>query len=233
MADLMNADVDVIFCDTTSLHFEIEEEDETTQHHHGRDYEPLRKRGYSKNGRGDAPQIVVGLAVTRDGLSVRSWVFTGERSGITTVAKVKEDLRGWRLGRCVFVGDAGMNSEENRRSLALGHGKYILASRMRAGDVVTTNVLSRAGRYQEVRDNLRVKEVIVGDGERRQRYVVCYNRDEADRQRKHREKLVAELEVELASLEQNHGKGHSKRRASSARAAAWASTSAKPPPASS
>lgn len=211
MADLMNADVDVIFYDTTSLHFEIDEEDEATQHHHGRDYEPLRKRGHSKNGRGDAPQIVVGLAVTRDGLPVRSWVFTGERNDITTVAKVKEDLRGWRLGRCVFVGDAGMNSEDNRRSLALGNGKYILASRMRAGDEVTTDVLARAGRYQEVRDNLRVKEVVVGDGERRRRYVVCHNPDEATRQRKHREKLVAELEVELASLEQKNGKGHSKR----------------------
>jgi transposase len=211
MADLMNADVDVIFYDTTSLHFEIDEEDEATQRHHGRDYEPLRKRGYSKNGRGDAPQIVIGLAVTRDGLPVRSWIFTGERNDITTVAKVKEDLRGWRLGRCVFVGDAGMNSEENRRSLALGNGKYILASRMRAGDEVTTDVLARAGRYQQVRDNLRVKEVIVGDGERRQRYVVCHNPDEADRQRKHREKLVAELEVELAALEQKNGKGHSKR----------------------
>lgn len=211
MADLMNADVDVIFYDTTSLHFEIDEEDEATQRHHGRDYEPLRKRGHSKNGRGDAPQIVVGLAVTRDGLPVRSWNFTGERNDITTVAKVKEDLRGWRLGRCVFVGDAGMNSQDNRRSLALGNGKYILASRMRAGDEVTTDVLARAGRYQEVRDNLRVKEVIVGDGERRARYVVCHNPDEANRQRKHRERLVAELEVELASLEQKQAKGHSKR----------------------
>jgi transposase len=142
---------------------------------------------------------------------VRSWVFTGERNDITTVAKVKEDLRGWRLGRCVFVGDAGMNSEENRRSLALGNGKYILASRMRAGDEVTTDVLSRAGRYREVRDNLRVKEVVVGDGERRQRYVVCHNPDEATRQRKHRDKLVAELEIELASLQQKKGTGHSKR----------------------
>ena len=211
MADLMNTDVDVIFYDTTSLHFEVDEEDEATLLHHGRKYEPLRKRGHSKNGRGDAPQIVVGLAVTRDGLPVRSWVFTGERNDITTVAKVKEDLRGWRLGRCVFVGDAGMNSEENRRSLALGNGKYILASRMRAGDEVTTDVLSRAGRYQEVKDNLRVKEVIVGDGERRQRYVVCHNPDEATRQRKHREKLVGQLEVELASLLQRKGKGHSKR----------------------
>lgn len=211
MADLMNADVDVIFYDTTSLHFEIDEEDEATLRRKDRVYGALRKRGHSKNGRGDAPQIVVGLAVTRDGLPVRSWVFSGETNDMTTVAQVKEDLRGWRLGRCVFVGDAGMNSEENRRALALGNGKYILAARMRAGDAVTTDVLARAGRYQEVRDNLRVKEVVVGDGARRQRYVVCHNPSEQERQRTHREKLVAQLEVELAALEQRTGKGHSMR----------------------
>jgi hypothetical protein len=89
--------------------------------------------------------------------------------------------------------------------------KYLLASRMRAGDAVTTDVLARAGRYQEVRDNLRIKEIVVGDGERWQRYVVCHNPSEQERQRTHREKLVAQLDVELASLEQRKGKGHSKR----------------------
>src|ERR1700736_3676261 len=136
MADLMNADVDLLFYDTTSLHFEIDEEDEFPLLKQGRSYEPLRKRGYSKNGRDDAPQIVIGLAVTRDGLPVRSLVVSGETADVTTVDKVKQDLRGWRLGRCVWVGDAGMNSEDNRRSLSLGNGKYILASRMRAGDEV-------------------------------------------------------------------------------------------------
>ena len=210
MADLMNADVDLIFYDTTSLHFEVDEEDEVEQTKDGRTYEALRKRGHSKNGRGDAPQIVVGLAVTRDGLPVRSWVFSGETADVTTVEKVKKDLRGWRLGRCVFVGDAGMNSEENRRKLGLGNGKYILASRLRAGDEVTTEVLARAGRYHEVAGNLRVKEVIVGDGERRRRYVVCHNPLEEQRQSEHRKKLVGALEAELANMRPKDG-GHSKR----------------------
>ena len=212
MADLMNADVDVIFYDTTSLHFEVDEEDEHPQRHKllG-EYGPMRKRGHSKNGRGDAPQIVIGLAVTRDGLPVRSWVLSGETGDVTTVEKVKKDLQGWRLGRCVFVGDAGMNSADNRRALALGGGKYILGSRMRAGDEVTTQVLARQGRYKEVRDNMRVKEVVVGDGERRQRYVVCHNPDEEKRQREHRAKLVAELETELASMQKSKTGGHSKR----------------------
>ena len=211
MADLMNADVDLIFYDTTSVHFEIDEEDEDETTNLGRTYEPLRKRGHSKNGRTDAPQIVVGMAVTRDGLPVRSWVFPGNTGDVTTIEKVKADLRGWRLGRCVLVGDAGMNSEENRRTLALGNGKYILASRMRAGDEVTHDVLARPGRYKAVRDNLRVKEVTVGDGERRRRYVVCHNPTEEVRQRQHRAKLIVEIEAELASVQARADGKNSKR----------------------
>ena len=216
MANLMNADVDVIFYDTTSLHFEVDEEDSGAARGNklagAREYPPLRKRGHSKNGRDDVPQLVVGLAVTRDGLPVRSWVFPGNTADVTTVEKVKQDLRGWRLGRCVFVGDAGMNSEENRRKLALGGGKYILASRMRAGDEVTRQVLTRGGRFQTVGDNLSVKEVIVGDGARRQRYVVCYNPVEAERQCQHRKVVLAELEAELKTLRKpKRGEQHSKR----------------------
>jgi transposase len=211
MADLTNADVDLIFYDTTSLHFEIDEEDEAELYKFRSSYEPLRKRGHSKNGRDDAPQIVVGLAVTRDGLPVRSWVFAGDTTDVTTVERVKKDLRGWRLGRCVFVGDAGMNSEDNRRHLSLGGGKYILAARMRAGDEVTTEVLSRSGRFRQVADNLRVKEVIVGDGERRRRYVVCHNPSEEERQREHRRKLLAELDAELITMRPGKKGVHTKR----------------------
>jgi len=213
MADLMNADVDLLFYDTTNVHFEVDEEDQAlAKGPDGIVREPLRKRGKAKNKRYDAPLVTVGLAVTREGLPVRSWVFPGNTADVTTVERVKADLRGWRLGRCVFVGDAGMNSEENRRQLSLGGGKYILASKMRAGDEVSKQVLTRAGRYREVRENLRVKEVIVGDGERRRRYVVCHNPMEEERQRKHRAKLLELLDAELETLQAPaDGKGHSKR----------------------
>jgi hypothetical protein len=218
MADLMNADVDLIFYDTTSLHCEVDEEDESEferqslshpgEKHH---YPPLRRRGHSKNGREDAPQVVVGLAVTRDGLPVRSWVFPGQTKDDTTIERVKADLKGWRLGRCVFVGDAGMNSEQNRKTLSLGGGKYILASRMRGGGEVTDEVLTRAGRFHEVKENLLAKEVFVGDGEGRRRYVVCLNREEAKRQARHRQKLLALLTAELETLATPKDSAHSKR----------------------
>lgn len=220
VADLFALDVDLIFYDTTSLHFEVDEEDvgggpndvvPGSKAAGAKKYRAPRKRGYSKNGRGDAPQIVVGLAVTRDGLPVRHWIFPGNTVDVTTVAKVKEDLRGWKLGRCVFVGDAGMVSAANLRTLSLGGGKYIVCMPITRGGEVSEEVISRAGRYSTVAENLRVKEVVVGDGERRRRYVVCHNPDEQARQRAHRAKLLSELEAELATLEDLDSSSCSKR----------------------
>ena len=190
VADLLSMDVDLIFYDTTSIYFEVDQEDEG-----------VRRRGYSKDHRSDTPQVVVGMAVTRDGYPVKSWVFPGNRTDVTTIEEVKEDLRGWRLNRCIFVSDAGMVSEENLALLRRGGGRYIVAMPCRKGTEVVKEVLSRPGRYEEVRENLKVKEVWVGD----RRYVVCFNPLEAERQKKHREEVLRELEEVLRSLT-NHPK---------------------------
>jgi hypothetical protein len=221
LADLHNLDVDLIFYDTTSLHFEIEEQDQGVGPDRevvgsvaagAKTYRALRQLGHSKNGRSDAPQIVIGLAVTRDGIPVRHWIFPGNTVDVTTVEHVKGDLRGWKLGRCVFVGDAGMVSRENLRKLSLGAGKYVVCMPMRHRDEVTKEVLGRPGRFRRVADNLKVKEVVVGqDGERRRRYAVCFNPLEQKRQRDHRAQVLAELEAEVSSLQRATGEEHTKR----------------------
>jgi hypothetical protein len=160
LADLLNLDVELIFYDTTSLHFEIDEMDQG----HGDDdlvegsmaagaktYKAPRKRGMSKNGRSDAPQIVIGLAVTRDGLPVRHWVFPGNTVDVTTVAQVKDDLKGWKLSRCVFVGDAGMVSQENLERLSKSGGKYIVCMPMRRGTRSPTTSSSARGVFSRWR----------------------------------------------------------------------------------
>jgi hypothetical protein len=220
VADLLNLDVDLIFYDTSSLHFEVDEEDHgvgANDQVHGssfaghKTYRAPRKRGKAKNGRDDVPQIVVGLAVTRDGFPVRHWVFPGNTVDVTTIEQVKADLRGWQLSRCLFVGDAGMVSAPNLKALSRGGGKYLLCMPMRRGDEVTHEVMAHPGRYKVVAENLQVKEVTVGQGERRRRYVMCYNPQEAERQRSHRAELVKELEAELASLRESADGQHSKR----------------------
>ena len=199
-ADLFRLDVDLIFYDTTTAYFETDMTDEQAQLWGGKLYAPLRRRGHNKEGRDNQPQVIIALAVTRDGMPVRSWVLPGDTADVTTVARIKDDLRAWRLGRCLFVGDAGMYSADNLAALSRGLGRYILAVPMRKVKEIETEVLSRPGRYKPVADNLQVKEVVVGDGERRKRYVLCLNPEEAERERAHREQVLQELGAELTLL---------------------------------
>ena len=162
---------------------------------------PLRQRGYNKEGRGHQPQVVVGLARTRDGLPVRSWVFPGNTVDATPVAHVKDSRRGWKLGRSIFVGDAGMDSEANRQALAKGLGHAIFAMPVGKLTEVQEEGRGQAGRFRPVHGSLEVKEVVVGEGERRRRSIVCRNLLEAARQRQHREEVLAAVRQELARLD--------------------------------
>lgn len=182
VANLFNLTVDVIFYDTTTVSFMVDDEDD------------LRRYGHAKEGFW-APQVVVALAVTREGFPVKSWVFPGNTSDVTTVETVKKDLRGWDLGRALFVADAGMNSAGNRAELAKACGTYLLASRMRSVKEIGEEVLAAPGRYRKISDNLYAKEVVASTGKR---YVLCFNPKEAERQQHHRQEIIQLLEEELS-----------------------------------
>jgi transposase len=192
-ANLFNLEVDLIFYDTTTASFTTDYEDDPEDTDVS-----LRQFGHSKEGTWST-QVVVALAVTREGIPVRSWVLPGNTTDVNTVEKVRADLRGWNLGRAMFVADSGMNSQDNRAELSRACGKYLLACRMANVAQIKRDVLSKRGRYTTFRDNLQAKEVIVGDGERRKRYILCFNPKEAERQHKHRQDVIACLERELQS----------------------------------
>jgi hypothetical protein len=199
VANLLNLEVDVIFFDSSSTYFEIEEEDEPDE---AEGLQGMRRFGASKDRRPDRPQVVVGLAVTREGIPVRCWVFPGNASDQLLIRQVKDDLRAWKLNRVLWVVDTGFASEENRRYLQRAGGHYIMGEKLRAGGA-NLEALARPGRYRQVRDNLEVKEVWVGEeGETtRRRFVVCRNLHEAARDQARREKALARIADELAALE--------------------------------
>ncbi len=68
---------------------------------------------------------------------------------------------------------------------------------MRDGSADAREALSRQGRYQTVRDNLRVKEVRVGDADAAKRFIVCHNPAEAERDKTHRDDTITRLQAEL------------------------------------
>jgi hypothetical protein len=96
----------------------------------------------------------------------------------------------------VTVVDRGFSSRENLAYLQRAGGHYIAGERMRDGSPHAAEALSRQGRYQQVRDNLRVKEVRI-DSTPGIRWIICHNPEEAERDQAQRDAAVARITTEL------------------------------------
>jgi hypothetical protein len=206
-ANLLNLEVDLLFFDTTSTFFQRDTEESGPG--------AFRVYGHSKDHRPDLPQVVIGLAVTREGIPVRCWCWPGNTNDQTVLKQVKDDLRGWRLGRVITVVDRGFSSDDNLAYLTRAGGHWIAGERLRDGTAEVAQVLSRQGRYQSVRDNLRVKEVRVGQGDAARRFVLCHNPERAERDRHQRQQQLAVVAAELeriAALRAKHAKAAGKHR---------------------
>ena len=220
VANLLNLEVDLLFFDTTSTYFEREDPDEPVardEHGHplpthragnaaegeqdgeGAEDEAnkvgFRTYGKSKDSRDDLPQIVIGMAVTRDGIPVRVWCWPGNTADSALIRQVKDDMRDWTLSKIVWVADRGFSSERNRRYLRQGDHAYIIGEKLRSDSPEIKAALSRQGRYTDIGENMRVKEVKISDTER---FVICHNPDAATRDAHIREQLVAQLEELIA-----------------------------------
>ncbi|MFH9348040.1 IS1634 family transposase [Kitasatospora sp. NPDC017646] len=189
-ANLLDLEVDVVFFDTTSTYFERDTPDPDGS---------LRRFGHSKDHRPDLPQIVIGLAVTREGIPVRCWAWPGSTNDQTVIEQVRADMHAWRLGRVVTVVDSGFSSEANLACLTRAGGHYIAGIKMRDGSAKAAEALARQGRYQHVRDNLRVKEVRLASDPTR-RWIICHNPAEAERDATRRTEQLAAIENELARI---------------------------------
>ena len=207
VANLLNLEVDLLFFDTTSTYFQLDEPD-TPIARDERGYplpEPdgdgdgkpagFRSYGKSKDHRDDLPQVVVGMAVTPTGIPVRVWCWPGNTTDSALIRQVKDDLRDWTLARVIWVADRGFASAENRRYLRKGDHHYIIGEKLRSGSAEATAALSRQGRYATVAGNLRVKEVRIADAER---FVICHNPDQADRDAAVRARLLTQLQETIA-----------------------------------
>ena len=121
------------------------------------------------------------------------WCWPGNTGDQALIRQVKDDLRAWKLGRVVWVADRGFTSAENRRYLQRAGGHYIIGEKLRGDSAEAKAALSRQGRYRTVAGNLRVKEAVLDNGTMRDRFVICHNPDQAERDVTIREQLVTQL----------------------------------------
>lgn len=182
--DLFNQDLDLVFFDTTSTYFE------------GRAWEGWAKLGKSKDHKPDHLQLVLGVVMRHDGLPIACEVWPGNMADVKTIVPVVQQLqKRFRVRKVVLVCDRGMVSKANLKAIRKAGYDYIVGMKMRRLIEVRDNVLGRAGRYQEVSENLRVKEVWV----QRRRYVICFNPEEAEKDRHDREAILAKIADKLKS----------------------------------
>jgi transposase len=112
--------ITVVFYDMTSLYFENEDEDD------------LRKIGFSKDGKFQNPQIMLGLLVGRNGYPIGYDIFEGNTfEGKTLMPVLHRIEQKYGFGKPVVVADAAMLSNENLQSLEQGQFQYIVGARIR------------------------------------------------------------------------------------------------------
>jgi transposase len=184
--------LDLVFFDTTSLYFE------------GQGGQSIGRRGFNKDHRPDLRQMVVGAVIDGNGQPISCEMWPGNTTDVKTLLPIVDRLRKrFHIGSCCIVADRGMIDAKTLVAME-DPGctiPYILGVRMRKVKAAT-EVLSRAGRYREVRpegvsandpEPLKVKEVI-HDGVR---YIVCLNPRQARKDAHDREAILSSLREQL------------------------------------
>jgi transposase len=155
--------VDLVFYDITSTYFEgdksLQEED-------------IRKFGYSRDGKLDCRQIVIGVVMTREGIPLCHHVFPGNTVDKSTVVSVIRDLKSrFRLDRMVFVGDRGMLSDDNLETILDEELGFIVAHTLRRNVVAAAVIEKLGGQF----DRKREEEQFLVDERESVRFVLAYS----------------------------------------------------------
>ena len=117
---VLNNEIRIVFYDVTTLYFEAEQEDD------------LRKTGFSKDGKHQQPQIVLGLLVSTGGYPLAYEMFEGKKYEGHTMLPVIEAFKAkYKLQKMVVVADAGLMSNDNITELQNKGYEYIIGARIK------------------------------------------------------------------------------------------------------
>ena len=203
--NLFGLDPTVFLYDVTSTYFE------------GRALaNPKAKRGYSRDHRPDCKQVLVGLAVNRDGFPLAHEVFAGNRHDSTTLEEMLDALdkrTGLRAGQTVVV-DRGMSGEENLKKISARKLHYLVAEPYSArGD--WREEFATAAEFEEVvrepsprnpfqrKSTIQVKMRRVGS----ESHILCLSSERKDKDRAIREAQEKLLLADLEKLQKRVAKG--------------------------
>lgn len=174
---ILNNRLSVVFYDVTTLYFEIDQEDE------------LRKTGFSKEGRHQNPQIVLGLLVSQNGYPLAYEIFEGNKfEGHTMLPVIDAFKEKYKLEQLAIIADSGLLSKPNIEELQSKGYEFILGARIKnETEPVKRKILAlklENGQSEVIRkDDLRL--------------IISYSDQRAKKDRYNREKGLRKLEKQV------------------------------------
>lgn len=112
--------ISIVFYDMTTLYFEAEDEDD------------LRKIGFSKDGKFQHPQIMLGLLVGKGGYPISYDIFEGNTfEGHTLLPVLRRIEKKYGFKDVTLIADAAMLSKSNLKNLSDANHKFIVGGRIK------------------------------------------------------------------------------------------------------
>lgn len=183
---LLKNKIGVVFYDMTTLYFEASEED---------DY---RITGFSKDGKHQQPQIMIGLVVSNYGFPIGYQIFEGNTSETKTLIPVLETFqKKFDIDKPTIVADAALLSQKNIDALQENQYEYILGGRLKnESEAIKAKVIDLGVEQDKPRE---LKS-------RNGRLIVSYSQKRAHNDKKNREKGLKRLEkkVRTGKLTKDH-----------------------------
>jgi len=176
---VLRGKIGVVFYDMTTLYFEASREDD------------FRITGYSKDGKHQHPQILIGLLVGRQGYPIGYEIFEGNTSETKTLIPVLESFqKKFELDKPIVIADAALLSQRNIDALAAQGYQYILGGRLKnESDAIKSSVLE-----MDVKEGYPM-ELQHPNG----RLIVTYSSKRANKDKENRRKGLTRLEKRVNS----------------------------------
>jgi len=185
--ELFELKCDLLLYDVTSTYFEGDMEGC-----------PIAQRGYSRDSRGDRPQVCIGLVVTEDGFPLGYEVFAGNTHDSKTVKTVIESLeKKYGSLHRVWVMDRGMVSEENLKYLRERGGQYIVGTPKQMLRAFEQHLTEQD--WTQAQEGVEVKLVPAPDGD--ETFILARSADRREKELAMHDKFTARLEAGLKKMQ--------------------------------
>ena len=176
----LSFDFSLVFFDVTTLYFETFKEDKDN----------FRKAGFSKDGKHQQPQILVGLVVTKEGFPISIESFEGNTfEGHTMLPVILNLKKKYQIENLTIVADAGMLSFNNMEVLQNNNLQYVVGARMGG---IKENVIKNISEKINKQENY-----IVEAQTKYGRLLVDYSKKRASKDKSDREKQIRKAEHQI------------------------------------